>query len=57
MVIDCPEPAALAQFYSELLGLPVTYRSEDWFVVAEDDATSGLAFQARRHDPGAIRAA
>jgi catechol 2,3-dioxygenase-like lactoylglutathione lyase family enzyme len=45
VVIDCPDPAVLARFYSELLGLPVTYRSEDWFVVAEDDTTSGLAFQ------------
>ena len=52
VVIDCPEPAALAQFYSELLGLPVTYRSEDWFVVAEDDATSDYAFQlAPDHRP------
>ena len=24
----------LAAFYSELLGLPVTYRSDDWVVVA-----------------------
>ena len=45
VVIDCPEPAALAQFYSELLGLPVTYRSADFVVVARDDTTSGVAFQ------------
>jgi catechol 2,3-dioxygenase-like lactoylglutathione lyase family enzyme len=45
VVIDCPDPAALAGFYSELLGLPVTYRSETWVVIARDDTTSGIAFQ------------
>jgi catechol 2,3-dioxygenase-like lactoylglutathione lyase family enzyme len=45
VVIDCPVPAVLARFYSELLGLPVTYQSDDWFVVSEDDTTSGIAFQ------------
>ena len=45
VVIDCPDPAALAVFYSELLGLPVTYRSDDWVVIAENDTTSGIAFQ------------
>jgi catechol 2,3-dioxygenase-like lactoylglutathione lyase family enzyme len=45
VVIDCPDPAALAAFYSELLGLPVTYASEDFVVVAASDRTSGLGFQ------------
>ena len=45
VVLDCPDPAALADFYSALLGLPVTYRSDDWVVVAASDTTSGLAFQ------------
>jgi catechol 2,3-dioxygenase-like lactoylglutathione lyase family enzyme len=45
VVIDCPNPAGLAAFYSELLGQPVTYRSEDWVVVAKNDTTSGIAFQ------------
>lgn len=52
VVIDCPDPHALAEFYSELLGLPVTYRSPDWVVVAANDTTSGLAFQlAPDHRP------
>jgi catechol 2,3-dioxygenase-like lactoylglutathione lyase family enzyme len=52
VVIDCPEPAALAEFYSELLGLPVTYRSDDWVVIAKNDNTSGIAFQlAPDHRP------
>lgn len=45
VVLDCPDPDALAAFYSALLGLPVTYRSEGWVVVAASDTTSGLAFQ------------
>ncbi len=45
VVLDCPDPAALATFYSTLLGLPVTYRDDDWVVVAATDTSSGLAFQ------------
>jgi len=44
-VIDCPDPEALAAFYSALLGLPITYRSSDFSVVSANDTTSGLAFQ------------
>jgi catechol 2,3-dioxygenase-like lactoylglutathione lyase family enzyme len=52
MVLDCPDPAALAAFYSGLLGLPITYRSDDWVVVAADETSSGLAFQlAPGHRP------
>jgi catechol 2,3-dioxygenase-like lactoylglutathione lyase family enzyme len=45
VVLDCGDPAALAAFYSSLLGLPVTYRDDDWVVVAANDRSSGLAFQ------------
>jgi catechol 2,3-dioxygenase-like lactoylglutathione lyase family enzyme len=45
VVLDGPDPVALAAFYSALLGLPVTYRDDDWVVVARTDTTSGLAFQ------------
>jgi catechol 2,3-dioxygenase-like lactoylglutathione lyase family enzyme len=45
VVIDCPAPSALARFYSELTGLPITYESIDWVVIAANDTTSGLAFQ------------
>jgi catechol 2,3-dioxygenase-like lactoylglutathione lyase family enzyme len=45
VVLDCQDPTALATFYSALLGLPVTYRDDDWVVVARDDTSSGLAFQ------------
>jgi catechol 2,3-dioxygenase-like lactoylglutathione lyase family enzyme len=45
VVLDCPDPAALAAFYSRLLGQPVTYQSDDWVVVAANGTSSGLAFQ------------
>lgn len=52
VVIDCPDPMALAGFYSELIGLPVTYQSDDWVVIAENDTRSGFAFQlAPDHQP------
>jgi catechol 2,3-dioxygenase-like lactoylglutathione lyase family enzyme len=52
VVLDCPDPQALAAFYSALLGQPVTYRSDDWVVVAPSARASGLAFQlAPDHRP------
>jgi len=45
LAIDCPEPLELARFYSALLGKPITYESDGWVVVADNDHTSGLAFQ------------
>jgi catechol 2,3-dioxygenase-like lactoylglutathione lyase family enzyme len=52
VVIDCRDPAALASFYSELIGLPVTYQADDWVVIAENETTSGIAFQfAPNHRP------
>jgi catechol 2,3-dioxygenase-like lactoylglutathione lyase family enzyme len=52
VVLDCRDPAALAAFYSGLLGLPVTYTSPGWVVVSASDRTSGLAFQlAPDHQP------
>jgi catechol 2,3-dioxygenase-like lactoylglutathione lyase family enzyme len=45
VVLDCPDPAALAEFYAALLGLSVTHRSDDWVVVSEAPDRSGFAFQ------------
>ncbi|MGX7678716.1 VOC family protein [Jatrophihabitans sp. DSM 45814] len=45
VIFDCPDPKALALFYSALLGNPITYDSEDFVVVAGNDTSSGLAFQ------------
>ena len=51
VVLDCVDPLGLARFYAALLGLPVTYTSADWMVVASSDQASGLAFQrAPRHE-------
>lgn len=44
-VFDCPDPLQEATFWSAVLGEPVTYRSEDFAVVAVSDHDSGLAFQ------------
>ena len=54
LIFDTPDPAASARFWSELLGQPVTYSSDDFVVVADDDRHSGLAFQlAPDHRPPA----
>jgi len=45
LIIDCPDPSALARFYAALLDLQVTYESDDFVVVSVNDQTSGLAFQ------------
>jgi catechol 2,3-dioxygenase-like lactoylglutathione lyase family enzyme len=52
LIVDCPDPAELARFYAALLGQPITYESDDFVVVADDDTTSGLGFQrADDHRP------
>jgi catechol 2,3-dioxygenase-like lactoylglutathione lyase family enzyme len=54
VVLDCPDPQGLAEFYSAVLGKPITYRSASFVVVADDDTSSGLAFQlAPEHQPPA----
>jgi catechol 2,3-dioxygenase-like lactoylglutathione lyase family enzyme len=45
LILDATDLDAEAAFWSALLGQPVTYRSDDFVVVAADDRTSGLAFQ------------
>src|SRR5271167_1562558 len=52
VILDCPDPRALARFYSALLDQPITYDSDDFVVVSRDDTSSGLAFQlAPDHRP------
>jgi catechol 2,3-dioxygenase-like lactoylglutathione lyase family enzyme len=43
VVIDCPDPAALAAFYGELLGLPLVVDDDDWKVIG--DGSQRVAFQ------------
>jgi catechol 2,3-dioxygenase-like lactoylglutathione lyase family enzyme len=45
VIVDWPDPAALAAFYPELLGLPVTWQEEDFAVVLRDDTSPGVGFQ------------
>jgi catechol 2,3-dioxygenase-like lactoylglutathione lyase family enzyme len=45
VIVDCPDPAALAGFYAELLGLPITWQEDDFVVVARDGRSSGIGFQ------------
>lgn len=45
VVIDCPDPLGLAEFWSRLLGQPITWTSDDFVVVSANDTSSGLAFQ------------
>jgi catechol 2,3-dioxygenase-like lactoylglutathione lyase family enzyme len=45
VILDCPDPRALARFYSALLNHPITRAGDDFAVVAANDTTSGLAFQ------------
>jgi catechol 2,3-dioxygenase-like lactoylglutathione lyase family enzyme len=52
VIVDCPDPAALAACYSELLGLPITWQEADFVVISQDNTTSGIAFQlAPGHQP------
>ena len=52
IIVDCPDPGALASFYSALLGQPVTYADDDFVVVSASDRASGIAFQrAPDHRP------
>ncbi len=45
VVIDCPDPLALARFYAALLGLEVSSVEDDWVVVCSTDRRTRLAFQ------------
>ena len=40
---DCPDPAELARFYGEALGLPVIYSSDD-FILLGREGSPGLGF-------------
>ena len=51
VVLDCPDPQALAAFYSQLLGLPITRVDGDWVDIS-DGKTICLSFQqALDHQP------
>jgi Glyoxalase-like domain len=46
VVLECPDPRALASFYSQLIGWQVIYGDDDWVMLGESDAQSvRLSFQ------------
>ncbi|MGV9381777.1 VOC family protein [Nonomuraea sp. NPDC003707] len=45
VVLDCPDPRALAEFYSRLLGWPVTYADDEWALVSDGGAPKRVGFQ------------
>jgi catechol 2,3-dioxygenase-like lactoylglutathione lyase family enzyme len=44
-VIDCPDPRALAAFYSELLGMHVVRNDDDWVTIRTDSDAPAISFQ------------
>ncbi len=51
IVLDCPDPQALAAFYRELVGGEITYADEEWVNLRDGD-TVILSFQlAEDHRP------
>ena len=45
VVLDCPDPRALAEFYSQILDWPITYADEEWVVVKSAEPMR-ICFQA-----------
>jgi hypothetical protein len=44
VVIDCPDPKALAAFYAELTGLETKYEGDEWVTLGQGDGVR-VAFQ------------
>jgi catechol 2,3-dioxygenase-like lactoylglutathione lyase family enzyme len=45
VVIDCPDPRALARFYCELLGMHTVFDDGDWVTIKTDSEAPSIAFQ------------
>lgn len=46
VALECPDPPALAEFYSRLTGWPIVYTRPDWCSIgAAKDASFHLSFQ------------
>jgi catechol 2,3-dioxygenase-like lactoylglutathione lyase family enzyme len=43
ITFDCPDPAELARFYGQVLGLPVVFSSDE-FVLLGQEGAAGLGF-------------
>lgn len=47
-VLGTPEPRALAEFYSKLLGWPIKTDEPEWVTLRPEDGGAGLSFQLER---------
>jgi catechol 2,3-dioxygenase-like lactoylglutathione lyase family enzyme len=45
LIIDCPDPSALASFYAQLLGMQRIQDDESWVVIGDSPDRPGIAFQ------------
>jgi catechol 2,3-dioxygenase-like lactoylglutathione lyase family enzyme len=45
VVIDCPDPRALADFYCELLGMHIVRDDGSWVTIKTDSDAPSLSFQ------------
>jgi catechol 2,3-dioxygenase-like lactoylglutathione lyase family enzyme len=45
LVIDCPDPRALAVFYEQLLGMRRRYDKADWVAIGADGDSAEVNFQ------------
>ena len=45
VVIDCPDPRALADFYCEMLGMHVVFDDGDWVTIKPATDAPSMAFQ------------
>ena len=43
ITFDCPDPAELARFYGDALGLPIAYSTDD-FILLGREGSAGLGF-------------
>jgi catechol-2,3-dioxygenase len=45
VVLDCPDPRALAGFYSAVIGWETAYGDEEWVALADESGVYRLSFQ------------
>ncbi|MYR44542.1 VOC family protein [Streptomyces sp. SID5910] len=44
VTFDCSDPAAMAHFWGEALGLPVAFSTDDFYLLGGKDGAAGLGF-------------
>jgi catechol 2,3-dioxygenase-like lactoylglutathione lyase family enzyme len=45
LIVDCPDPGALAAFYEQLLGMQRVQDEDGWVVIGDAPDRPGIAFQ------------